>query len=221
MERRRPAGISIGRFLQFDRYAVFNEGFDAVIRAIDGVHGVGGAIPTIPLINAGSTERATDAWFAFHIDANGEVLPRSISVRVGVPYRRIKTLHEIGHFIDGCALPGPGFASIQAIELDDWRLAIEESQLFGQLTEIELGLAGQERARLACARQVDELWARSYAQFVANRSGDPALLAELQGTSIAPLDDLRFPLQWDDDDFVSVADAIDALFWRLGWTARV
>jgi hypothetical protein len=64
--------------------------------------------------------------------------------------------------------------------------------------------------------QLDELWERSYAQYIVVRSGDAGLRAEL--------DERRqlhgspaVPYLWEDDDFGPVAAEIDRLFRRLGW----
>lgn len=225
IERNRPAGFSIGRFLRFDRNSVWSEDFNAVVNAIDRVHGVGKAIPEIPILHAGNDgmtfKGATDAWFHFNSDANGEIVPGSISVRIGASNRHIKVLHEIGHFLDSCMLSPATFSSVSAIELDDWRVAILRSRLYVELTSIESGLHGQERERLTRARQIDELWARSYAQYVTMRSGDPALRNDIEETRIARIANLRYPLQWVDHDFAVIADTIDALLRRLGWIVRI
>jgi hypothetical protein len=60
--------------------------------------------------------------------------------------------------------------------------------------------------------RLDELWARSYAQFVARRSGSSALQASLDGLRQRPSDAVYYPLQWDDDDFVEIDRAIEELF---------
>ena len=63
--------------------------------------------------------------------------------------------------------------------------------------------------------QGDELWARSYAQYIATKSGSAALMRELNevrnGTN-----DYRFA-QWDDADFKPISAAMDVLFKGLGW----
>lgn len=72
----------------------------------------------------------------------------------------------------------------------------------------------------------DELWARSYAQYIAVRSGDAELMAELrrkQATMAARWNDPNhpeMPTQWTDDDFEPIARAIDDLFVSLGWRDR-
>lgn len=147
--------------MRFDRSAIVNEHFAAAVSAIDRVHGVGEELPEVPLINLGTSSeggrRHADAWLSFDTGRDGEILPRSIAVRIGVPYRRIRALHEIGHYVDGCALPGQGFSSIEATELHEWRLAVIESRLYVELAELEASLTGRDRNRLAEAQRFDEL----------------------------------------------------------------
>ncbi len=68
----------------------------------------------------------------------------------------------------------------------------------------------------------EELWARSYTQFVAIRSGDERLRTSLNAlrhkypremTSGA----VYFPVQWDDDDFETIDLAVEGVFRRMGW----
>jgi hypothetical protein len=186
---------------------------------------VSGDLPEIALINLGpsseSGRRHADAWLSLDTGRDGEILRRSIAVRIGVPYRRLKILHEIGHFVDGSALPGRGFSSIEATDLHEWRLAVIESQLYAEPAEIEASVTGRDRDRLVEAQRFDELWALSYAHFIAMRSGDPQLLSGIRDTRIAQVGDLRYPLQWTNGDFTPIAASIDRLFGRIGWMVHL
>lgn len=67
-----------------------------------------------------------------------------------------------------------------------------------------------------------ELWARGYAQYIAVRSGDLTMMAQLRAQQAKYVDakrggDLAIPHQWEDDDFEPIAQAIDGLFTALGW----
>ena len=57
--------------------------------------------------------------------------------------------------------------------------------------------------------------ARSYAQYIATRSQDPAMLKELDA-SRDPGKTPYYAAQWADDDFEPIAEAYDALFAALG-----
>jgi hypothetical protein len=60
------------------------------------------------------------------------------------------------------------------------------------------------------------LFARSYVQYIATKSGEPDLLAGLNVDRKA-LGELHYPTQWDDADFVPIMAAFDELFKGLGW----
>ena len=60
-----------------------------------------------------------------------------------------------------------------------------------------------------------ELWARSYAQYIAKKSGNATMLAQLD--SVRNSDPFYGSRQWQDADFEAIASAIDALFKDKGW----
>lgn len=62
----------------------------------------------------------------------------------------------------------------------------------------------------------EEIWARAYSQYIAVRSGDQELLAEV-GRVVRRRDELGRLMQWDANDFEPVARAMDELFENLGW----
>jgi hypothetical protein len=119
--------------------------------------------------------------------------------------------------------------------LVDWRDAVVKSQAAQTLAahrqqmqrqgHISFTTAdgGESKTRistnwLSYALRTNELWARSYAQYIAVRSGDAAMMAELrkeqaeQRAAAVPI-----TAQWQDDDFEPIARAFDAIFTQLGW----
>ena len=58
----------------------------------------------------------------------------------------------------------------------------------------------------------EELWARSYAQYIAKKSGNQDMNAQL-----AEMQESPFPSQWSDDDFAPIMEAIDGIFRAKGW----
>lgn len=216
----RPAGVSIGRFLRYDRSAVFSADFDAVVSAIDLVHGVSMDLPDIGLVSTGTAlpaeRRRGDAWFTFNVGRE-RIEPALISVRIGASHRRLKTLHEIGHFVDVAALPGSGFSSNVAPELRAWRMAVAGSDAFRDFSQPGRGLIGEHRDRVLEALTFDEVWARSYAQFVALRSGDQSLMNEVDSLRLGLIGGVYYPLPWTLHDFGPIEAATAALFERLGW----
>jgi hypothetical protein len=130
----------------------------------------------------------------------------------------LKTLHEIGHFIDLEGLPGDGFSSTSADELADWRAAVRLSDALQGLASLARTESGDRLRPIRAALAIDEVWARSYAQFISSRSGDRTLRDEVEALRAGRFDDVSYPLQWVDDDFAPIAAAIAALLRKLAWT---
>jgi hypothetical protein len=66
---------------------------------------------------------------------------------------------------------------------------------------------------LAMVMQFPEFFARSYAQYIATRSGDTLLLGHLNRW----LARQTWILQWDHGDFAPIGETLDSLFAVLGW----
>ena len=58
----------------------------------------------------------------------------------------------------------------------------------------------------------DETWGRAYGQYIAWRSGDREIIAQVNAAVAA--ENLR---QWGHNEFLPVAEAFDRLFFALGW----
>jgi hypothetical protein len=197
---------------------LFHEDLYLAVRELDRVHG-DGELPDLPVLIELNLE--PDGRFI----ARG-IEPSTIVLRANGPYRGFTLLHEIGHLIDYCAFPEPGsFASESGWdELAPWRDACEASRTRGQLTARIAALlqslptaSDTERRRLLRMLELSEFWARSYAQYVATRSGHPELVADLNAQRASSSGRVYYPLHWDDDDFRPIGEAIETLFRRIGW----
>lgn len=113
--------------------------------------------------------------------------------------------------------------------MQQWRDAVNQSRAVQQLRfmrqnpgdhtqEIAVGgtsyQVGPNAKYLDYLLESEELWARSYAQYIATRSGNTVMQAQVAAIRS---DTLYGSAQWDDDDFASIGGAIDDLFARLGW----
>lgn len=65
--------------------------------------------------------------------------------------------------------------------------------------------------------QNEELWARSYAQFITAKSAHPELQEQLSRLRDRPPHSLYYWEQWDDEDFLPISAEIEAVFRQLGW----
>lgn len=128
--------------------------------------------------------------------------------------------HEVGHYVDNQHLgENNGDGSLRRVPaLDGWWDAIDRSDAVRQLRDAlanpPASIASDPAALRVFQRHLsyllgrDELFARSYAQWVARRIDDAQLADELMRAQLAQ----DVPRQWADNDFEPVAAALDALF---------
>lgn len=225
-----PAGIPISRAIMIPQGALAMDA-DAVLAAIDAVHG-DGALPAIPLNYTTSGSRR-----GAYKDRSGSGVPVEIVVSTSGNTPRLTLAHEVGHFLDHQGLGRPGiFMTGDRTPGGDltarWRAAIVQSQAFHDLialsvqTTVEVTMpdgtthpAPVNWSFIQYLMGYDELWARSYGQYVATRGGDPQVRRELDAERRRDPAEVYYPRQWDDVDFAPVAAAIDGLFASLGWIA--
>lgn len=79
-----------------------------------------------------------------------------------------------------------------------------------------LGQSSVNAARVGYYLDVSELWARSYTQWVAMRSGDSTLLDALNKI-LKSVDPLTAATHWHGAHFTVVGQEIDAIFRTRGW----
>lgn len=169
--------------------------YDRALAQIDSVHG-DGVLPKLTATDSGSKTYL------------GLFDPRIPAVRV-VPsgaWPELTVVHEIGHFFDFAALGGQKtYGSIADPLLAGVRAALDNS------AAIQGWRAQKQTKTTRYFLYPWEQWARAYAQWVATRSGDPLLMAQLRKAQ-------QFPLrQWDDADFEPIGKAIDDLMRVQGW----
>jgi len=216
----RPSGVSLGRALTIPS-GIVNDDLREIVAMVDRVHG-DGELPTIRLFSVQDIVdpmgRLLDGIFAAEMTALGDILPRSIRVRINAPHRRFVALHEMGHFLDAAGLPGTGYSSESHSSLTPWRQAIRRSRAFRDLLRLARTADPVTADRAIALAEPTRLWARSYAQFVAGRSNS-AILAESLTIHRRCGGGVYLPRQWDDDDFGAIDTAIVDLFRDLGWIA--
>jgi hypothetical protein len=132
-------------------------------------------------------------------------------------------IHEIGHFID-YALIGNDFTAVETSKkLDQWRNAVSNSTAYKTLVDMsfnpdkytrDYGLAGKVKPDVqytSYLMQLDECFARSYAQYILTKVGKDSLFDETRQ------DQLYGSKQWDSKDFEPILKAFDKLFEGLQW----
>lgn len=193
---------------------------DLAIKLLDAVH-ADGDLPEIPI-----GQNASKSSYGVYTRSLYDVA-KDIKISSLGDHKRLTTWHEIGHFIDHKGLPGAGFTTQNAgAELTKaWFDAVQNSKAVQTLAELKYKTEliyktedGKEiamrvnRQYVSYSTSAIELWARSYAQYIATKSKDTEILGwiEDQARSV-------YPTQWEQDDFAPILAAIDGMFLKLGW----
>jgi hypothetical protein len=195
---------------------------------IDRIHIVR-SLPKIPIHNSYHDTVPSAGGFVSREDE-----PVSIDINTFkdfAPSATLTFIHEIGHFLDHAALGRPGvFATLAGDSLlDGWRRAVESTDAVQALRQRSTAgtvviqtpdgpvkeTVGRRHAQYLLAP--DELWARSYAQYIAEQSMDIGLIRALDLTRPPAVIGQIYPAQWSAEDFVPVRQAIETLFRGQGW----
>lgn len=125
-------------------------------------------------------------------------------------------VHEIGHKIDFEALPGQGLLHRQPWpEVKAFWEAVNKSAAVADLRRPE-HYKDFTRKYMRYLNEPVELWARAYAQFIAEESGNPRLVESIQKRRD------NYPgyppsSQWTSEDFAPIRESMKSIFQRLQW----
>lgn len=180
----------------------FQTQLQSAVEAINLVHD-DGALPKIPVKRDAS--KSHHACFV-HTHSG-----QAVSIRVSKfsSHPEISHVHEIGHFLDLSAIGHPG--------------QFESHNPSGLMKDVIQAIEGTDAIKSIRARPASrernyylkrhEMWARAYAQFIAEESKHSALLSGLSKAF-----DEYSGKQWAEEDFKPVKAAIRNLFKKLNWS---
>lgn len=180
----------------------------SALAQIDKVHD-DGRLPLLPVVRSQSNEYNG----AFIHYRGGK--PKQIAISRNGDHKEFTAVHELGHFIDHSGIGRAGtFASENQPELmQGWVESVVNTRAIRSIVKLRSKAKTHEAiSYYDYLLQPREIWARSYAQYIAKKSGDPILMDQLQ-----TLKELPYPMQWSDDDFDGVSGEIDTLFKELKW----
>ncbi len=145
----------------------------------------------------------------------GQAIPKEININPSGHHKNLTLAHELGHYIDYFGLgENPGYSATSKTLMSAWKKAVYNSKAYINLKQ---ELAQRQAAYLPTSHhryllKHDELWARSYAQYIAEKSGNSILKKDLEF-----IRSRHILNQWNEDDFVEIKAAIDKVFKTLGW----
>lgn len=186
-----------------------SKNIENALKAINSVHS-DGSLPKIPVMLHRMKANA-----AFLTSGNfGQMSPHSIMLKSSGKTKEFSFIHETGHFLDFSAIGRAGrFETKFDSVITPVIKKIKESQAYGKLLEIKhttLDHRIRDHINYLCDER--ELWARSYAQYIAEKSNNRILLTQLENNRT-----FDFPYHWSEKDFKEIKAEIDKLFTQLGW----
>jgi hypothetical protein len=200
---------------------------DAALRLIDWVHGTGAiTLPRIP-VKQETQPQKHNSTFARTNRVPSK--PLFISVYDKGPCPELSLVHETGHFLERFGIPGHNDGN-RPYATDRLLAAVQASCAYAELGQLQGVLSVQrpvasgtmqtypvDQTRVGYLLQESELWARSYAQYVALRTGDQTLRHQLDLFRDPWHDPVYNATQWEDANFAPIAAAMDRLFRSIGW----
>lgn len=180
------------------------------LSAINNIHS-DGRLPVIP-VNATGRMKANGTFMTS--GPFGHMAPHSINIKPSGNHKELSFIHELGHFIDFSAVGRQGtFETLNGSAFTKVLNKIKSSDAYTKLIELKT-TSTDYRVRDYVKYLMDEreLWARSYAQYIAEKSNNKILLTQLEKNR-----NLAFPFQWSETDFKGIKEEIDILFKELGW----
>ncbi|MFZ4620957.1 MAG: hypothetical protein ACOYNS_10380, partial [Bacteroidota bacterium] len=223
VESTTAAGTPVSDALEVITRGDLKRAIDRGIKFIDQVHG-DGKLKLIPVENL--VNGKAYGSFNYYISSREAI---GIKIRKSAPHIEMTTIHEIGHFLDhsGIGTPKIMSSSSEAI-MDDWSKVVKESAAYKRLLEIKARgyieiekwgmierVEGERfRGHINYLLDEEELWARSYAQYIAHKTKDPLLRKQLDEMLRVKSEEGS---HWTDADFEPIANEIDKLFTKIGW----
>jgi hypothetical protein len=219
----RPAGIPLRQhFRHWDTTAWYSQPLERALELVEHIHG-DGFWQQVRVLE----DNTPSDWLAgFKADKDRAYLFLNQDQSANV----FELLHEFGH---GVLAYGFGDFDNTKIATDpifaSWRTAICGSQAYQWLESLQGKKIVQVEAffetkyrrvnqdDVAYFLRWQELFARSYTQYIALVSGDKELLWAVARASNSATRKLLYTSQWQDTDFDQIFDALEALFVLQGW----
>lgn len=211
----------------------FTKQLVGVLKAIESVHKIPDALPTVPTVQAIPKQKCNGSY-TFAPEPPHK--PVAILINSETKYPALSFAHELGHMIDHHVMAGPGtWGSHKDPAMQTLMAALHQTKAIQTLKvardagvlprtphpgDTEVKYKKLHSGIAAYMMEDHEIFARAYSQYIATKSGNKDILAQLgvkrhDGTKEPGK--AYYPDHWDDDDFAPIMKAFDDLFRSKGW----
>jgi hypothetical protein len=212
-----PAGstvsskINFGQVINVPDQDSIRAKWDKVKKTIDEVHG-DGPLPTTLITHKERKGPTNGEFYRYNSDINTfneKSIPMTLT-------------HEIGHWIDYRGFRGIPGAQPQNLRSPEFASHSPLFKKFISLAKKTNKIQAISSSRLTARsktylRSKHEIFARAYAQYIATKSKNPDMLANLRDRQGSPVSGENYPDQWDDDDFKPLYDELETILKQVGW----
>lgn len=197
-----PTAVSRSALLSFEPPEMPR--YIAVLDIIDSVHDDGNLRPVD--FNHAVKRGSNGTYFPF---AGAVTVKRNAQPGAG----EVTLVHEIGHWLDHKGIPSNEIYASEDANSPLVRVmdAIYRSEAFKNLANI------LNRRHRNYARSGRECWARAYAQFIAEESGNPLMLQRIRTVANGTVSGYPLGIQWMEQDFAPIRQEIKTAFQKMGW----
>lgn len=149
--------------------------------------------------------------------------PYTIELNPNGSHPELSLLHEVGHYLEWQAIPkaAVGQRDFTAYSFfTSWLTAVRASQNVNRLIGLRDGSPAESEIHQAANYLLDEqeLWTRSYSQYLALKTQMPALRQQLSAENKVFTGNIQIKPYWVWGDFFVIEAAMDELFQALSWS---
>lgn len=195
------------------------------LAAIDRVHG-DGVLDDIPFKKSASTNHNA----TFQSDTLGRARQITLTGMGMKKAPEVSIAHEMGHYLDLYSVGRKG--SWNSLQKDSPISRIvdvaRESDAMKKIQQLiddgfhEMGgkkivHSPKIKSHLSYLNNPKEIWARAYAQFIAEKGGSEKMLAGLESIIKKDIEREWLWYQWQTEDFKSISEAIEKMMIDEGW----
>ena len=182
----------------------------SVADAIDAVH-TDGALPVIKVERAIMSSEIGGLY-------DSQTIPPRITVARQTLNADLSFLHEVGHFIDHQGIDIAGqYASAYSPDMEQWRNTVRSSASITELQRLRSTPDAGIQRYINYLLDDREIFARCYVQYIAFKSQHPGLIACIREDYLNNVSLIRRNRQWQEHDFIRIADEIDNVFKQRKW----
>jgi hypothetical protein len=208
--------------------------WEPILRTLEAIASVhhDGELPVIP-IEISNSRKMAGYYDKIRLSDGSD---QSRGVRIGLSrytsHPEFTLCHEIAHYIshNGWMSTESAAEEWPNIEWEQWAFAVFKSNAFKDLStmrksgyhyvyqadgkSVEVNVS---RSAIEYLLNAEELWARSYAQYIATKSQYPLLCQQLNDERSLRVGAVYYPQQWTDKDFEPILESIDRILRERGW----